>query len=63
MNTSQPDIVVISPDGEYLMIVEVKLTDSRIQEAIAQLKRLMTSMACSLGLVVAQERIIFCATL
>jgi hypothetical protein len=60
MNTSQPDIVVISPDGEYLMIVEVKLTDSRIhvQEAIDQLKRLMTSMACSLGLVVAKERII-----
>jgi hypothetical protein len=60
MNRSQPDIVVISPDGEYLMIVEVKLTDSRIhiQEAVDQLKHLMASMGCSLGLVVAKERIL-----
>ena len=30
MKTSHPDIIVTSPDGEYLMIVEVKLNDVNI---------------------------------
>jgi hypothetical protein len=60
MKTAHPDIVVISPDGEYLMVVEVKLNDGNIyvQQAIEQLKRYMASIACSVGLVVAGERII-----
>jgi hypothetical protein len=28
MKSTSPDIVVISPDGEYLIIVEVRLKDS-----------------------------------
>lgn len=59
MSTAHPDIVVISPDGEYLMVVEVKLNDSlpHRQGAIEQLKSLMASMDCSVGLVVTGERI------
>lgn len=54
MNTAHPDIVVVGPDGEYLMIVEVKLDDSdaRRQEAIRQMKHLMASLGCSIGLVI-----------
>ncbi|MFQ4135293.1 hypothetical protein PGN35_003145 [Nodosilinea sp. PGN35] len=57
MNTAHPDIVVVGPDGEYLMIVEVKLGDSssRRQEAFRQMKHLMASMGCSVGLVVLGE--------
>jgi bifunctional pyridoxal-dependent enzyme with beta-cystathionase and maltose regulon repressor activities len=60
MQTTQPDIVVISPDGEYLMLVEVKLNDisDRDQKVIAQLKQLMVSIGCSVGLVVAGEHLI-----
>lgn len=60
MQTAQPDIVVISPDGEYLMIVEVKLNDisDRDQKVITQLKQLMVSIGCSVGLVVAGEHLI-----
>jgi hypothetical protein len=60
MKTDHPDIVVISPEGEYLMIVEIKLKDISIhhQNAIEQLKYLMTSIGCSVGLVVAGERVI-----
>lgn len=59
MNTAHPDIVVVSPDGEYLIIVEVKLNDSgsRRQDAIQQLKHLMASIDCSVGLAVTGEHI------
>jgi hypothetical protein len=59
MNTSQPDIIVSGPDGEYLMIVEVKLKDiSTGAQAIQQLKHTMASIGCSVGLVVTGERVI-----
>ncbi|MBE9250365.1 type I restriction enzyme HsdR N-terminal domain-containing protein [Dolichospermum sp. LEGE 00240] len=60
MKTSHPDIIVTSPDGEYLMIVEVKLNDVREQGqyAMNQLKRYMIELGCSLGLLVAGERVI-----
>ena len=59
MNTSQPDIIVSGQDGEYLMIVEVKLKDISIgAQAIQQLKHTMASIGCSVGLVVAGERVI-----
>ncbi|MBD2667007.1 type I restriction enzyme HsdR N-terminal domain-containing protein [Richelia sinica FACHB-800] len=59
MKTSHPDIIVTSPDGEYLMIVEVKLNNVSIhnQNAIEQLKRSMIEFGCSLGLLVAGERV------
>ncbi|MEA5419995.1 hypothetical protein VB712_12260 [Spirulina sp. CCNP1310] len=57
MKTSQPDIVVIGPDGEYWIIVEVKLNDvpSRKLAAIEQLKQAMTSMNCSIGILVSGD--------
>jgi hypothetical protein len=60
MKTAEPDIVVISPDAEYLMIVEVKLNDNAFSNpsAIDQLRHLMASMSCSVGLAVCGERII-----
>jgi Type I restriction enzyme R protein N terminus (HSDR_N) len=59
IETSQPDIVVTSQDGEYLMIVEVKLKEISINaRLIAQLKNTMASIGCSVGLVVAGERVI-----
>lgn len=59
MNTSQPDIIVSGQDGEYLMIVEVKLKDISIgAQAIQQLKHTMASIGCSVGLVVTGERVI-----
>ena len=60
MLTLQPDIFVKSPDGEYLMLVEVKLKDTRdsVHRAIESLKRSMSSFDCSVGLIVAGERII-----
>jgi hypothetical protein len=59
MNTAHPDIVVVSPDGDYLIVVEVKLNDgfTRSQNTIEQLKRLMDSIGCSVGLAVTGERI------
>jgi Type I restriction enzyme R protein N terminus (HSDR_N) len=57
METAQPDIVVISPDGEYLMIIEVKLKGVEEQNAIKQLRRYMASIGCSVGLVVSGEHI------
>lgn len=59
MNTAHPDIVVVSPDGDYLIVVEVKTNDNPThrQNAIEQLKRLMASMGCSVGLVVTGNRI------
>ncbi|WP_425214059.1 hypothetical protein [Tumidithrix helvetica] len=60
MKTSSVDILVMSPDGEYLMIVEVKNDDvkSRTQNAIEKLKWQMASTACSVGLLVYGERVI-----
>ena len=59
IKTSQPDIVVTSQDGEYLMIVEVKLKDiSMNPQVIAQLKNNMAFIGCSVGLVVTGERVI-----
>ncbi|MFZ9738905.1 MAG: hypothetical protein ACO3EZ_12930 [Prochlorotrichaceae cyanobacterium] len=60
MQIAQPDIVVISPDGEYLMIVDVKLSDIVLHKRIAieQLKGLMLSRNCSIGVLVFGERII-----
>lgn len=61
IKTSQPDIIVIGQDGEYLMIVEVKLKDINIgtQSAILQqFEHTMASLGCSVGLVVAGERVI-----
>jgi hypothetical protein len=54
-----PDIIVTSQDGEYLMLVEVKLKHISIaKSAIEQLKHTMASIGCSVGLVVAGERVI-----
>lgn len=60
MQTIQPDIIVTDSDGEYLMVVEVQLsnTDHLVQRAIAQTKRLMTAVDCSMGLVVAGDRLV-----
>ena len=60
MKTAHPDIVVISPDGEYLLIVEVKLNDIVVRRPIAieQLRRMMTSMNCSIGILVSGERVV-----
>jgi hypothetical protein len=59
MKTSHPDIIVTSPDGEYLMIVEVKLNDvsKQRQYAMNQLQRSMIDFGCSVGLLVAGERV------
>jgi Type I restriction enzyme R protein N terminus (HSDR_N) len=58
IKTSQPDIIVTSQEGEYLIIVEVKLKNISDQNAIEQLKRTMASIGCSVGLVVAGDRVI-----
>lgn len=59
MRITHPDIIVMSPDGEYLMIVEVKLQEIsiRAQQTIDQFKQTMASIGCSIGLLVAGERI------
>ena len=53
-----PDIIVTSQDGEYLMLVEVKLKGSIAKNVIEQLKHTMASIGCSVGLVVAGDRVI-----
>ncbi|MFG6098867.1 hypothetical protein SPB21_26715 [Leptothoe sp. ISB3NOV94-8A] len=60
MSRVHPDIVVVSPDGEYLVIVEVKLNDHFFhrQDAIEELKRLMASMSCSVGLAITGDHIL-----
>lgn len=60
MNTAHPDIVVVNPDREYLIIVDVKLNDSFSlrQNATEQLKHLMASVDCSVGLAVTGEHIV-----
>ncbi|MDS3859952.1 hypothetical protein RIF25_03930 [Thermosynechococcaceae cyanobacterium BACA0444] len=55
MNTAHPDIIVVSPDGEYLIVVKVKLTNgNHLQDvdALEQLKSVMASFGCSNGLLV-----------
>ncbi|MFM9160502.1 MAG: hypothetical protein ACKOPK_21960, partial [Dolichospermum sp.] len=56
---SHPDIIVTSPDEEYLMIVEVKLNYINIhrQSAMDRLKRSMIDFGCSVGLLVVGERV------
>ncbi len=60
MISSQPDIVLVSPDGEYLMLVEIKLNDSKsqVRTGIAQLTHAMVAMGCSTGLLITGARII-----
>ena len=59
METAHPDIVVTSPDGEYLIIVEIKPNNSSVadQSVIEQLRYLMASTSCSAGLAVSGEHI------
>ena len=59
MKAAHPDIIVVSPSGEYLLLVEVKLGDGPElhQTAIEQLQYLMTLMGCSVGLAVTGPRI------
>lgn len=61
MEIKRPDIIVTDPDGEYLLLVEVKREsiESQIPEAIEQFKRTMASFNCSVGLLVAGEKIIY----
>jgi hypothetical protein len=58
MKTSRPDIIVTSPDGEYLMIVEVTLNERNLDSAVEQVKYLMGDFDCSVGLVVAGDQIV-----
>lgn len=59
MTTVYPDIIVVSTDREYLVIVELKRNDCipYLQNAIEQLKRQMSSMGCSVGLAITGENI------
>jgi hypothetical protein len=60
MKMLQPDIVVISPDGDYWIVVEVKLNDVPAQKlrAIEQLRHYMASMNCSIGILVSGEHLV-----
>jgi hypothetical protein len=57
MRLAEPDIIVTNPDGEYLILVEVKLNDNIAHNGIDQLKRSMAFMNCSMGILVSGERI------
>ena len=57
MRLAQPEIIVTNPDGEYLILVEVKLNDNIDHNGIEQLKRSMAFMNCSTGILVSGERI------
>jgi peptidase E len=49
----QPDIVVVSPDGEYLIIVLMKLTSHGLDRIlIDSLKHYMVVLGCSNGLLI-----------
>jgi len=52
-----PDIIVVSPDGEYLMLVEIKLTSRSIDYAFEQLKQYMVALGCSNGLLICGETV------
>lgn len=56
----QPDIIVTSPDGEYLMLVEIKMINNSIDQtsqAIAQAKQYMVGLGCPNSLLILGERI------
>jgi hypothetical protein len=57
---SGADILVKSPDGEYLLVVEVKTKNHQqmVRYALDSIRRAMVSFDCSLGLVVAGDRVI-----
>ena len=57
---SGADILVKSPDGKYLLVVEVKTKNHQqmVRYAISSIRRAMVSFDCSLGLVVAGDRVI-----
>lgn len=59
MKAAHPDIVVVGPDGEYLIIVEVKLGGDGFlhQAAIQQLKHFMAALGCATGLVVVGDQV------
>jgi hypothetical protein len=59
MQKHRPDIVVVSPDGEYLVVIEVKPDEGRSsqQEVVHQVKSWMASMGCSVGLAIVGEHI------
>lgn len=57
MKIDQPDIIAVGPDGEYLTIVEVKLREIG-KSGIEQLKQIMVSLGCSVGMLVSGDRII-----
>jgi hypothetical protein len=57
MKTTQADIIVTSADGEYLMVVEVKLNDVK-KRAYQQLRYQMASVDCAVGLLVSEDRIV-----
>ncbi len=60
MNAGSPDIVVMSPEGEYLIVVELKVDDRSVkhQHVIRQIKQIMASTGCSTGLLIAGESVI-----
>lgn len=60
MKTAHPDIVVLSPEGDCLAVVLVDLSDSPLerQRVIKQMKYLMSSIGCSIGLCVLGEHIL-----
>jgi hypothetical protein len=48
-----PDIVVVSPDGEYLVIVLIKLTSRSFDSVLIDcLKHFMLSLGCANGLLI-----------
>jgi hypothetical protein len=57
---SGADILVKSPDGEYLLVVEVKPKNHQqmVRYALESIRRAMVSFDCSLGLIVAGDRVI-----
>ena len=59
MKLAHPDIIVTGPDGDYLIIVEVELNDTNVgpQHTIDQLKTLMVSLGCSIGLAVSGKHL------
>jgi hypothetical protein len=57
METAQSDIIVTSADGEYLMVVEVKLNGVG-KQAYDQLRSQMASVDCAVGLLVSGDRIV-----
>ncbi len=60
MNTAHPDIIVVSSDGEYLILVKVQLINGdhlQDTEALEQLKSVMVAFGCSNGILVTGDYI------